>query len=147
MLLHCCNTRLFHYTFIKNTISTRFTLGKQERLKSRKLLEQLFREGKSFFIHPFKVYHQPLPAETKAGLQAAFGVSSRVFKKAVDRNRVKRLMREAYRLQKQGLAAAAAANNKKLAVFFLYVGKELPDYELVKQKMEVILARLIKDAL
>jgi ribonuclease P protein component len=126
----------------KNTISTRFTLGKHERLKSRKLLEQLFREGKSFFVHPFKVYYQPLPLESTASLQAAFGVSARVFKKAVDRNRIKRLMREAYRLRKPELATAITNSNKKLAIFFLYVGKELPKFEVVKDKMEVILKKL-----
>lgn len=133
----------FYYTFIKNTISTRFTLGKHERLKSRKLLEQMFKEGKSFFVHPIKVYYQPLPAEATVSLQAAFGVSARAFKKAVDRNRIKRLLREAYRLQKPMLATAITNSDKKLAVFFLYVGKELPEYELVKEKMEVILNRLI----
>ena len=132
----------FYYTFIKNTISTRFTLGKHERLKSRKLLEQLFKEGKSFFVHPIKVYYQPLPAEGTVSLQAAFGVSARVFRKAVERNRIKRLLREAYRLQKSTLATAIANNNQKLAVFFLYVGKELPEFELIKEKMEVILNRL-----
>jgi ribonuclease P protein component len=132
----------FHYTFIKKVISTGFTLGKQERLKSRKLLEQLFKEGKSFFVHPIKVYYQPLPLESTSPLQAAFGVSARAFKKAVDRNRIKRLMREAYRLQKPEFAATIDSNTR-LAIFFLYVGKELPDYQVVKDKMEVILKRLV----
>lgn len=87
-----------------------------------------------------------MPSEATASLQAAFGVSARVFKKAVDRNRIKRLMREAYRLQKPELVAAITDSNKKLAIFFLYVGKELPEFEVVKEKLEVILKKLLRQA-
>lgn len=129
----------------QKAISTRFTLGKHERLKSRKLLEQLFREGSSFFIHPIKVYYQFSALPLSGPLQAGFGVSARVFKKAVDRNRIKRLMREAYRLQKPMLLEAVKLSEPKLAAFFLFVGKELPEYEVVKKKMASVLERLGKE--
>jgi ribonuclease P protein component len=93
-------------------------------------------------VHPFKVYYSFSPLQQEPALQAAFGVSSRVFKKAVDRNRIKRLVREAYRLQKGGLQTAIEPSGKKLAVFFLYTGKELPEFTAVKEKMGVVLERL-----
>jgi ribonuclease P protein component len=106
-------------------------------------LEQLFRSGQSLFVHPLKVYYSnELPAEIK--LQAGFGVSSRVFKKAVDRNRIKRLLREAYRLQKNALQLAIENSNSRLAVFFLYTGKDLPEFELIKDKTRIVLERLEK---
>lgn len=77
-------------------------------------------------------------------LQAGFSVSSRNFKHAVDRNRVKRLMREAYRLQKQPLADDLLANEKKLSVFFIYTANELPEYKLMFEKMTAVLKRLQK---
>src|SRR5579863_8424959 len=92
-----------------------FTLGKAERLKSRKLIEQIFREGKGFTIFPYKVFYllvevgRPPKAggrqgsDSEAPLQAGFGASIRHFGRAVDRNRIKRLGREAYRVQKQPL--------------------------------------------
>ena len=79
-----------------------------------------------------------------AALQVGVGVSSKYFKKAVDRNRVKRLMREAYRLQKNSLQDWLQQNNKTMSVFFLYVGKELPPYELIAEKMNIALKRLLK---
>lgn len=80
--------------------------------------------------------------DTAQALQAGFGVSARTFKKAVARNRIKRLMREAYRLQKTSLQQALERSGKKLAVFFLYTGKEVPGYEQVKEKMKSVLQQL-----
>lgn len=121
-----------------------FTLGRQERLKSRKLLEQLFREGQTFFVHPLKVYYRTNDLAAEIKLQAGFGVSSRTFKKAVDRNRIKRVMREAYRLQKINLQASIENSNSRLAVFFLYTARELPNFDLIKEKMKGALERLEK---
>ncbi len=75
-------------------------------------------------------------------VQAGVAVSSRNFKKAVDRNRVKRIMREAYRLEKLSLQQTLETNNKQLAVFFIYIGKGLPVFEEVSKKMESIIKRL-----
>ena len=80
----------------------RYTLNKDDRLKSRKAIEYLFKEGKSFSIFPLRVLYTINAASEKPtnNLRAGFSVSTRNFKKAVDRNRIKRLLREAYRLQK-----------------------------------------------
>lgn len=79
-------------------------------------------------------------------MQAGFTVSSRNFKKAVDRNRIKRLMRECYRLQKIELKNSLEKNNKMLAVFFIYRGNEMPEYSDIFDKMGGALRRLEKIA-
>jgi ribonuclease P protein component len=129
-------------------LGKQFTLGRQERLKSRKLVEQLFNGGKSLNVFPFRVYYllfKEGPPGTKpvVNVQCGFGVSSRQFKKAVDRNRVKRVTREAWRLQKQALTGRMAALPEHLALFLVYTGKDLPDFNTVKEKVAVILNKLI----
>jgi len=110
----------------------------------------VFREGKSFALYPFRVHYYlitgpiPEPEEKISLLQAGFGASGRNFKHAVDRNRIKRLTREAYRLQKQELYDRLTGKNISLAVFFIYTGKELPDHTTVMEKIGVALQKLAK---
>lgn len=117
-----------------------FTLGKQERLKSRKAIELLFQSGKRFSVGSLRVFYlvQPVP-----GLVAGVGVSSKNFKKATDRNRVKRLIREVYRLQKLHLQEKLAAAGKGLYIFFIYTSKDLPVYTDLCETMTVMLNRLV----
>ena len=117
--------------------------AKAEKLKSRKALNALFTGGKSFAVFPVKVFWMPAPAAPNSDrpIQAGVGVSARHFKKAVDRNRIKRLLRECYRLNKHSLLATLEAKGKKVVVFFLYVGKDLPDYLTLNEKMQKALTK------
>lgn len=118
----------------------RFFLKKEDKLKSRKTIDEVFNSGNNFSVYPFKIWWLAVNNET--ALQAGFGVSARQFKKAVDRNRIKRLMREAYRLQKNELQFQLQQEQKSLRIFILYIGKELPDYETCYKKLTAILNRL-----
>lgn len=122
-----------------------FTLSKKERLKSRKRIEHLFKAGRSLSKFPFKVVYYVAQQDVQTdGLAAGFSASSRNFKRAVDRNRIKRLMREAYRLQKTPLKELLATQQRTLDIFFIYTGKELPDHSLVSTKMQGLLNLLIQ---
>jgi ribonuclease P protein component len=123
----------------------KFTLNKDERLKRRKIIEQLFSEGRAVSAFPIRVQYKLVDELLAQPLQAGFSASSRTFKRAVDRNRIKRLMREAYRLQKAPLEQVLQTKQRKLALFLIYTGKELPEYALVKEKMEVVLNRLVQN--
>jgi len=117
-------------------------LGKGQRLKSRKLIGRLFSEGNHISSHPLRVLY--LAVEQPARLQAGFTVSSRTFRKAVDRNRIKRLMREAYRLNKGELETQLETIGQQLVVFFIYTGKEIENYAKVEAKMKSVLSLLLK---
>jgi ribonuclease P protein component len=123
-------------------IGRQFTLGKDQRLKSRKRIERIFREGKVIQVFPYRVYYM---REDAGGLQAGFGAGSRHFKKAVDRNRIKRLTREAYRLNKGALEQVVEERKLSLSLFFIYTGKELPDHRLVSGKIVVALEKIVKE--
>ena len=122
-------------------IEEKFTLKKEERLKSRKIIQQLFKEGKSFSVFPFRVIYVEKENQD-FNLKAAFSVSSKNFKKAVDRNRIKRLMRECYRLQKKNLEKQLTENKKSLVIFLIYTKKELPEYQFVFEKMGTVIFRI-----
>jgi ribonuclease P protein component len=128
-----------------NQMAKSFTLGKNERLKRRKVIEQLFRDGKAVTLFPLRVQYLVVSHLTDP-LQAGFSVSSRHFKKAVHRNRIKRLMREAYRLQKKSLQETMQEKPQQMALFFIYTGKELPDSEMVNERIALLLKKLLRIA-
>ncbi|HEX5154616.1 MAG TPA: ribonuclease P protein component [Parafilimonas sp.] len=119
-----------------------FSYNKKEKLKSKKQLDQLFQNGRSFTVFPLKLFYA-LAEEQDNVIKTGVGVSSRHFKKAVQRNRIKRLLREAYRTEKQPLHAYLNNNKKQLVLFLLFIDKELPQYALVKEKMKLCIQRLI----
>ena len=130
------------------TVKKKFTLKKTERLKSRKSIELIFNAKKNFFVHPFKVHYTLTPQHDRSEppLLAGVTVSTRNFKKAVDRNRIKRLTREAYRLQKNTLQLRLTQEKKCMKVFFVFVAKEIPLFAAVHEKLGLILERLIQKA-
>jgi len=120
----------------------RYHFGKDQKLKSRKLLQKIFAEGKHINAHPLKAIW--LSENDIHCFQAGVAVSSRHFKKAVDRNRIKRLMREALRLQKNELEQLLTEREKQLSLFLIYTGKDLPEYKLIFENCTIILKKLIK---
>ncbi|MDE3247073.1 MAG: ribonuclease P protein component [Bacteroidota bacterium] len=124
-------------------MTTRYTLGKRQKLKSRKQIGELFAKGIAFNQSPYRVLYL-LSAKHNASLQCGVAVSKRSFKRAVDRNRVKRLTREAWRLQKTSLEKALDQSGLQLSVFLIYTGRELPAYPFCFEKAGAIVQKLIR---
>ena len=120
----------------------RFTLGKEERLKSRKLIGKLYEEGKSIKVFPLRMVYVPVAHGTKFPVQAGFSVPKRNFKRAVHRNRIKRLLRETYRLEKYTVYSEV----KEPYVFMIsYIGGEEWKYEAISAKMKKLLAQFVAE--
>ncbi len=103
-----------------------FSLSKSERLKSKKDIDTLFLSGKAFFVFPFKVFYRQIELQTDME-SVVFGISvpKKIFKRAVDRNALKRKVREIYRVNKQVLKDSLSAQKKTVHVMLVYVDKEL----------------------
>ena len=112
------------------------TFPKHQKLKSRKDIKALFEEGKTVTKYPVKLLWLPLgQQETKAG----FAVAKRNFKSAVTRNKIKRLMREAYRLQKQEIQVT---DDKTFTLLFLYIGKDVASFKTIDKAVLGALKKL-----
>src|SRR5262245_30486957 len=96
----------------------KFTFRKEERLNKEKWIQELFTKGSSFHLYPFKVLFLPHPEVQIPASQVLISVSSRNFKRAVDRNTIKRRVREAYRLNK-----AAIPSEQKWLIAYIYIAK------------------------
>ena len=116
----------------------RNTYGKAERLKSRKSIDQLFKEGQRFNMGVVRVFYNPAQ---QPGLRAGVGVSARLFKSAVDRNRIKRQLRECYRLQKH-IISSVGNTTAGLDLFFIYTAKDFTDFRELYQCMERALLKI-----
>lgn len=121
-----------------------FSYNKFEKLKSRKQIELLFAKGKSISAFPVKVFYLPVEHTPVHPVQVGVGVSARNFKKAVDRNTIKRRMREAYRLHKLPIHEHLVAQQKSVAVFILWIDKQMPTTAALQDLMPAVIEKLIK---
>lgn len=112
-----------------------FTLKKEERLCSQKVLGELFTSGESFLVYPLKIVFLKTDALQPTPVQAAFAVSKRNFKRAVKRNLMKRRMREAYRLNKPPLYDELAAKELHIAAMFIFIGKDIAEFAAIEKSM------------
>jgi len=124
-----------------------YTFTKEERLCNKKLIDQLYHNGSSFLCYPFKVSWfvnadaQPFPA------QVLISVSKKRYKKAVDRNLIKRRIREAYRLHKQQyLYSLLGEADKKIVLSIGFIGKEIAPYDFIEKKILKLLNQLSEEA-
>jgi ribonuclease P protein component len=119
-----------------------YTFKKEERLCSKKLLEELFNSGSSFLVYPFRITWLKSALPANARVQVVIGVSKRKFKKAVDRNLLKRRIREIYRLNKEEYLYSFITES--LALGINYVGNEIYDYHMMDKKLKAAFLKLEK---
>lgn len=118
-----------HYSFIK-----------AERLSKEKTIQELFNRGSSFYLYPFKVIYAPNPDQSTDYPQILISVPSRNFPRAVDRNLIKRRIREAYRLQKELIKEGS----KRSAFAFVYTSKSVMPFTEIKSKLFLVLEKIKK---
>lgn len=123
--------------------SSSFTFPRSERLKSKKILERTFVEGEKVKAWPLVVRRLKTELPEEVPCQVMVSVSKRLFKRAVDRNRIKRLLRENWRLQKNALVQSWATDETQNAVVFIYMGKEMPTFEIIEKAMGVAVEKMI----
>lgn len=121
------------------------SLNRHERLKSRQGIDVLFTEGDKLFEYPFLLRWKATALNTSVPLQFLVSISKKRMPGAAKRIRIKRLVREAFRKNKKGLCQILTANDQQMMIAFVYVGKEMPSYKEVEEKIIILLRRLSRD--
>ena len=118
----------------------RFKYSKKDKLKSKKLIEQLFTEGKSVTVYPLRLVYLKTEFEDGSVLKTGVSVSKRLHKTAVARNNIKRLLREAYRLNKP-----LYFNNSSTSYAFmiLYLSKDGTTFDELNDKMRLLFEKFL----
>ncbi|MBL4668689.1 MAG: ribonuclease P protein component [Flavobacteriales bacterium] len=116
--------------------------SKNEKLKSKKAIDNLFNKGKSINAFPIRVMYVQKPELENSLINAGVTVSKKNIKLAVNRNLIKRRMREAYRLNNNELKSYLKNTNIELNVMFIYSSKEILPYEVIENKIKVLLMHL-----
>jgi ribonuclease P protein component len=120
------------------------TFGKKYKLCRQKVMDALFKEGTSLKQYPYVLHYLEVDEKLEAPFQITISAPKRIFKKAHDRNRVKRLMRETIRKNKLILETFLNERNGQLALFMIYTAKEVLPYEVLFKKTELLFMQLVK---
>ena len=127
-------------------LTNKFTYQKKDKLKSRKQMQFLFSKGTAITMHPIRLLYTIEKEEagifSNGLLQAGVGAPSRQFRKAVQRNKVKRLLREGYRLEKPNFTNSISITNTRLNLFFLYVDANVQTQQEIQATIKLLLQKL-----
>jgi len=123
---------------------TDYTFQKEEKLCSQKIIGEIFLTGTSFLCYPLKVVWKVEAIQTAFRAQAVFSVPKRLFKRAHDRNLLKRQLREVYRYRKNVLYEMLEATDRKIALMIVYIAKEKLDFEQIEGAMTKVMLKLKK---
>ena len=123
---------------------TDYTFQKEEKLCSQKIIGEIFLTGTSFLCYPLKVVWKYEELLTSYPAQVVFSVPKRLFKRAHDRNLLKRQLREVYRHQKQELYQSLEVNDRKIAVMIVYIAKEKLEFCQIESAMAKVISKLKK---
>ena len=123
-----------------NDNKVRYTLRKREILRSRKEIRELFKNGSSFFLYPYKFIYR-ITSEGEKPLRVLFTVPVKHFKRATDRNKIRRRMREAFRLNKQMLKEDMG-ENLSITVAIIYISRFKLPFSEMEDKLKRAFMRL-----
>ena len=121
------------------------TFGKAYKLCSQKAIDAIFEDKKSIRQFPFVLSYKFMDLPTDKSFQVVISAPKRLFRKAHERNRIKRLMKEVFRKNKLILESHLTTNNQQLALFLVYTSKEELSYALLLDKMERLLSKLTNE--
>lgn len=120
------------------------SFGKEYKLCSKKVMDSIFEEGKTEKVYPFLLRYLTVDLKTSKRFQIVIAVPKRKFKRAVDRNRIKRLIREAVRKKKHIIESSMSAEEQQLALFLIYTSNEEETYQKIIDKIEALFLRLVE---
>ncbi len=122
-----------------------FTFSKDERLTGKTNIDQLFNDGKSFTLFPFKVFYRLVEKNDEPFARVLIAIPKKKVKHAVDRNRLRRLVREAYRLHKSGLAECLESRSGRLHFAVIYTTQNIDiSFPEVEIKITACLEKLVR---
>lgn len=125
-------------------MNTKSTFPKQEKLCGEIRIGKLFAEGEAFIAYPLRVVYKFSDEPQESGVKILISVPKKKIKKAVHRNRIKRQIREAYRLNKVALLESCLHNDKSLQIAVTYLSDKLPEYKVIEDKIKHALTKMLQ---
>jgi ribonuclease P protein component len=120
-----------------------FKFPKSERLCSKKVIQKLFENNNSFNAYPFKVLWMSEKSGSTSSVKVLISVSKKKIKKAVDRNLIRRRIKESYRLHKSELINSCINKKLNLSFILLFLENEIPDSKFINSKLTLIVNKLV----